>query len=61
MVEPYLVLFLTRESIIYQISYINDYNKALPQNLSKTAPTRGGGFQNRGPLKAVSSKEYLTT
>ena len=29
--------------------------------LSKTSPTRGGGFKNRGPLKAVSSKEYLTT
>ena len=29
--------------------------------ISKTSPTRGGGFKNRGPLKAVSSKEYLTT
>ena len=27
----------------------------------KTSPTRGGGFQNRGPLKAVISKDYLTT
>jgi len=27
--------------------------------MSKTSPTRGGGFQNRGPLKAVISKDYL--
>jgi len=28
---------------------------------SKTSPGRAGGFQNRGPLKAVISKDYLTT
>jgi multimeric flavodoxin WrbA len=38
-----------------------DVDALLLGSPSKTSPTRGGGFQNRGPLKAVISKDYPTT